>query len=211
MEITLRQTGKRYRYDWIFRRLDYHFKTDRAYAVTGPNGSGKSTLLRVLSGFLTPSEGDIAFSLGQKLIAPDQVYRYISYAAPYIELIEEFTLLESLRFQAHFRPWRPGLGENDLLQLLQLPKAHHQAIRYFSSGMKQRLKLLLAVCADTPVLLLDEPSTNLDQAGMDWYLSLVQQHSADRLVVIASNSGPDYSFCQQVLDITQYKPGGKAI
>lgn len=206
MDIYLQNAGKRYRYDWIFRRIEYKFAAGNTYAVTGPNGSGKSTLLRVLSGFLTTSEGSISFSDQGKAIDQDTVHRYISYAAPYIELIEEFTLLESIRFQGKFKSYRPGLTEEGLLDLLRLPGATHQPLKYFSSGMKQRLKLLLAICADTPVLLLDEPTTNLDHKGMDWYLSLVEQHRDGRLVAVASNIEADYDFCAHQLDILDFKP-----
>lgn len=205
MKITLQNTGKRYRYDWIFRRLEYEFSTGNAYAVTGPNGAGKSTLLRVLSGFLTPSEGNITFFDDGKIIEKDLVHRYVSYAAPYIELIEEFTLLESIRFQGKFKKYRDGLSDEALLNLLQLPKATHQPLKYFSSGMKQRLKLLQAICADTPVVLLDEPTTNLDHTGMDWYLSLMDKYTAGRLVVVASNIEADYGFCGEQVDIMAYK------
>lgn len=206
MEISLHNTGKRYRYDWIFRRLDYQFSTGTAYAVTGPNGAGKSTLLRVLSGFLTPSEGNITFKDATgKLIEADLVHRSVSYAAPYIELIEEFTLQEAIRFQGSFKNYQPGLGEAGLLELLSLPKATHQPLKYFSSGMKQRLKLLLAICADTPVVLLDEPTTNLDHTGMDWYLSLMEKYAAGRLVVVASNIEADFGFCTERVDIVRYK------
>lgn len=206
MEISLHNTGKRYRYDWIFRRLDYQFSSGNAYAVTGPNGAGKSTLLRVLSGFLTPSEGTVSFKeAAGKLIETDLVHRSVSYAAPYIELIEEFTLQEAIRFQGRFKNYQPGLSEAGLLDILSLPKATHQPLKYFSSGMKQRLKLLLAICADTPVVLLDEPTTNLDHTGMDWYLSLMEKYAADRLVVVASNIEADYVFCRERVDIMGYK------
>lgn len=205
MEILLQNTGKRYRYDWIFRRLDYQFRSGNAYAVTGPNGAGKSTLMRVLSGFLTPSEGKILFSVADKPIDIDLVHRSVSYAAPYIELIEEFTLIEAIRFQGKFKDYQPGLNETVLLELLNLTKSTHQPLKYFSSGMKQRLKLLLAICADTPVVLLDEPTTNLDHTGMEWYLSLMEKYAAGRLVVVASNIEADYGFCTERVDIMEYK------
>ena len=78
-------------------------------------------------------------------------------------------------------------------------------IKYFSSGMKQRLKLALAFCSDTPMLMLDEPTSNLDKQGVEWYLGLVQQFAAGRLTIICSNQEHEYSFCTQHLDISDYK------
>lgn len=205
MTIHLQNAGKRYRFDWIFRGLNYTFQQGERYAVLGPNGSGKSTLLKVLSGHLSPSKGSVAFENRQKKIEAEAVYRYISYAAPYIELIEEFTLEEALKFHAGLKPLAPGFTPAKLYDLLSLPRARAKEIRFFSSGMKQRVKLVLAVCSDTPVLLLDEPATNLDVQGIEWYKSLVADYAADRLVVIASNDPHDAAFCPVHLNILDYK------
>lgn len=204
-QIELTGAGKRYRMDWIFRDLDWTFQSGERTAILGPNGSGKSTLLKVLSGHLTPSKGRVAFLLDGKAIETDLLYRSISYAAPYIELIEEFTLEEALIFHTKLKPLLPGFTADSLYDLLQLPKARHKEIRHFSSGMKQRVKLALAICSDTPILLLDEPATNLDTQGIDWYKSLIQSHAAQRLVVIASNDPHDAEFCSTHLSIMDYK------
>ncbi len=176
--------------------------------MLGPNGSGKSTLLKVLSGHLSPSKGAIVFKSGetkQTEIAPDHIYKSISYAAPYIELIEEFTLEEALRFHAGLRPMLPGMSLARLYDLLALPRARSKEIRFFSSGMKQRVKLALAVCSHTPALLLDEPATNLDVQGVEWYKNLIREFAADRLVVIASNDPHDAEFCPVHLNILDFK------
>jgi ABC-type multidrug transport system ATPase subunit len=205
MTIQLQNTGKRFRLDWIFRGLNYSFEKGKRYAVLGPNGSGKSTLLKVLSGHLSPSKGAVLFENQGNKTAPEEVYRHISYAAPYIELIEEFTLEEALKFHAGLKPLLPGCTPSKLYELLALPRARSKEIRFFSSGMKQRVKLALAVCSDTPILLLDEPATNLDTQGVQWYKNLVADYAADRLVVIASNDPHDAEFCPLHLNILDYK------
>ena len=205
MTIDLKNAGKRYRLDWIFRGIDYTFSAGERYAILGPNGSGKSTLLKVLSGHLTPSKGKVSFQNNGKDIDPDVVYRYISYAAPYIELIEEFTLEEALKFHAGLKPLLPGFTPAKLYELLALPRSRTKEIRFFSSGMKQRVKLALAVCTDTPVLLLDEPATNLDVQGVAWYKNLIADYAAARLVVIASNDPHDADFCPVHVQILNYK------
>ena len=177
MTIELKNAGKRYRLDWIFRGVDYAFNAGERYAVLGPNGSGKSTLLKVLSGHLTPSKGKVLFQKSGRDVEPDAVYRHISYAAPYIELIEEFTLEEALTFHAGLKPLLPGFTPARLYELLALPRSRSKEIRFFSSGMKQRVKLALAVCTAAPVLLLDEPATNLDVQGVEWYKNLIAAFS----------------------------------
>ena len=205
MNIRLEDAGKRYRMDWIFRRLNATFQSGERWAILGPNGSGKSTLLKVLSGHLTPSKGNVVFENQGVKIEEDKVYLSIAYAAPYIELIEEFTLEEALKFHAKLKPLLPGFSPERMFELLALPRTRQKEIRFFSSGMKQRLKLALAVCSDTPVLLLDEPATNLDVQGIDWYKKLIADFAAARLVVIASNDPHDADFCPNHLQILDYK------
>ncbi|NJN34254.1 MAG: ABC transporter ATP-binding protein [Saprospiraceae bacterium] len=211
MVITLSEIGKRFRYEWIFKNINQTFEAGETYALLGPNGSGKSTLMKVLSGHLSPSNGTISFSHeGQKLDI-DAVYLHISYAAPYIDLIEEMTLSEIIGFHARFKPLSfsedKPLTINDLVGILGFEKSIDKPIRFFSSGMKQRLKLALAVCTQTPIVLLDEPTTNLDAQGVDWYKKLVERFILDqnRLLIVASNIEHDYDFCKKRLSILDFK------
>lgn len=205
MTIDLKNIGKRYRLEWIFRGISGTFQSGERWAILGPNGSGKSTLLKVLSGHLTPSKGEISFVNQGIAIKEEAVYKQISYAAPYIELIEEFTLEEALRFHAKLKPLRPGFTPARIYDLLALPKSRQKEIRFFSSGMKQRVKLALALCSDTSILLLDEPATNLDVQGVEWYKQLISEYAGDRLVIIASNDPHDAAFCEKHLGILDYK------
>jgi len=203
--ITLKNVGRRFNRDWIFRGIDYTFTPGETYAVLGSNGSGKSTLFAILSGSLAPSVGDIDYTLDGSKIEVSEVFNYLSLAAPYLELIEEFSLNEMIDFHFKFKSYKPGMDKAAIIELLNLPGSANKPIRYFSSGMKQRLKLALAFCADTPILMLDEPTSNLDAQGVAWYLGLVQQFAAGRLTVICSNQEHEYSFCRHRLDITDYK------
>ncbi len=215
--IELKEIGKRFRYEWIFKNLSHTFENGKSYAVLGPNGSGKSTLMKILSGHLTPSAGQITFYNKDKKTDSDVVYPLISYAAPYIDLIEELTLSEIIAFHSKFKPLSKKLSgststakTNALIDLLGFQKSKNKEIRFFSSGMKQRLKLALAVCSETPILLLDEPTTNLDAQGVEWYQNLVNDYvlnisTQEKLVIVASNIEHDYLFCDEKLDILGYK------
>ena len=206
MRIELEKVAKRYRNEWIIRRLDLTFSSEHSYAISGPNGSGKSTLLKMLSAYLTPSRGKIRFFNGQEEIEAAALYRRLSFAAPYMDLIEEFNLIESLRFHQQFKPLLKEIETADFIDLLGLPRsAQQKIIRHFSSGMKQRLKLALALCSEAQLILLDEPTTNLDRQGMDWYRSLTQKFQKDRLLIIASNVTEDFDFCSRKIDILHYK------
>ena len=211
--IELNNIGKRFRYEWIFKNITHSCQSSKSYALLGPNGSGKSTLMKILSGHLTPSDGQITFLNTEKKIDGDDVYQHISYSAPYIDVIEEMTLTEIIAFHSKFKPLSKRLSKglpeeiiNDLIQLLNFKNAADKEIRFFSSGMKQRLKLALSICSDTPILLLDEPTTNLDAQGVAWYRDLMQQFSdKNRLVIVASNIEHDYDFCEEQMNILDYK------
>ena len=205
MDIKSKQLSKRYKFEWIFRNLDYHFEAGKTYAVLGPNGSGKSTLLKVLSGYSTPSKGKVDFWEGDEILSSDKIYPEISYAAPYIELIEEFTLIEMLDFHRKFKTFQDNLTTDQLIEILNFSKSKHKEIKYFSSGMKQRLKLVLAICSNTSFLLLDEPTTNLDDEGVQWYQGLIERFINNRLVIVASNVKHDYHFCENKVNILDYK------
>lgn len=204
MEINLHNVGRRFNSEWIFKNISYHFLAGQKYAILGPNGSGKSTLLSVLLGSLSPSAGTIGYTNPQ-IIRVEDIYQYTSFAAPYLDLIEEFTLQETIDFHFNFKPYSPGLNAEAVLGLLGLEKSQDKALKHFSSGMKQRTKLALACCAATPILLLDEPTSNLDTQGIDWYLALIEKFAATKMVIVGSNQSHEYSFCENRLNISDYK------
>jgi ABC-type multidrug transport system ATPase subunit len=205
MTISLSDTGKRFNREWIFRHLDYCFEYGNSYAVTGPNGSGKSTLLQAIAGALTISEGTVSVRHNDQTIEPENLYRQLSIAAPYLELIEEMTAVEFLQFHEAFKPLLPGLHINSIIATVGLEKASQKQIRYYSSGMKQRLKLAQAIFSDTPLLLLDEPCTNLDSSGISLYQELISQYCMDRLVIVSSNDPQEYGFCGEQINIMKFK------
>lgn len=205
MEIILNNIAKRYLYDWIFRNIDYHFSSTARYAILGSNGSGKSTLLKILSGHLTPTKGEIQYKIAGQEIDKEDIYKQLSYASPYIDLIEEFTLAETVQFHRQFKPFLNNLSTDDFLGLIQLKKAKNKEVRFFSSGMKQRLKLGLAICSDTALLLLDEPTATLDEKSVAWFHELLEQYAKDRLIIIASNEERDVTTCQERINILDYK------
>lgn len=204
MQITLENLGRRFNREWIFKGINYTFSSENKYAILGPNGSGKSTLLSVLLGSLTPSEGSISYFKG-KALAAEQIFKEVSLAAPYLDLVEEFTLQETIDFHFQFKKYQQGLDAARVLDLLALTKAQDKPLKYFSSGMKQRTKLVLAFCSDTPILVLDEPTSNLDAQGNKWYLDLVAKFAKNRLVLVGSNQPYEYEFCEHRLDILAYK------
>lgn len=207
MHIKVQQVGKRYLRSWIFRGIDLEFQGDCIYGLTGHNGSGKSTLLQILAGFLSPSEGEIIFEQAGTSIKRDGIHQYLSFSSPYTELIEELTLEEHLKFHQKLRPFIDGMEVGALMDLMELSDEWDKEVRYFSSGMKQRLKLGLSILSDSSFILLDEPGSNLDSQSIQWYLGLIQTYRRGRLMIIASNTEEDLSLCQERISIETYKKG----
>ena len=205
MKITLEHISKRFQKHWIFKDVNYSFAAPNAYALLGPNGSGKSTLLRIIAGMQSTSLGKMFYYKEDKPIAANEIFSYISFSAPGMELVEELTLCEFFDFHFSFKQPLPGLSIDKIIQLSGLKDAADKPITDYSSGMKQRVKLAQAIFANTPILLLDEPCTNLDQQGVDQYREWMETYGKDRLTLVASNDPREYFFCQEQLVIEDYK------
>mgnify|MGYP003575951508 CR=1 FL=1 len=205
MEIVLEEIGRRFNREWIFKDISYTFRSGESYAILGINGSGKSTLLQLIAGALTPSTGQISYVLDQKHIPAEQFFSFLSLATPYMELIEDYTLEEMLSFHFAFKNPVQQLSSKEMITLLNMEKSKDKQLKYFSSGMKQRVKLVLAVMSDTPILLLDEPTANLDKEGAEWYHQLIRDYTSQRLIIVCSNQPEEYTFCQHRLYIADYK------
>lgn len=205
MKISLTNAGKRFNRDWIFRNFTQEFISGIAYAITGPNGSGKSTLLQVIGGAMMMSEGAAQYTVEEKDVHVDKAFQHISIAAPYLELIEEMTLQEFLQFHSQFKPFLPGFHIKEIIAEIGLQAATHKQIRFYSSGMKQRVKLAQAIFSNVPCILLDEPCTNLDAAGFTLYHQLISKYCNNRLIIVSSNDEQEYSFCTEKISILDYK------
>jgi ABC-type multidrug transport system ATPase subunit len=212
MKITLNQIGKRYNRDWIFRNISLEFQSGNKYAILGPNGSGKSTLLQVIAGNLIASEGNIIYDLENKsaatseeIITAENIYRHLAICAPYLQLIEEFTLKEMIDFHVKFKLLAGQLDTEKTIEILALSHASEKQIRHFSSGMKQRVKLGIAILSEVPLLILDEPLTNLDDNGKNWYYQLIENYTKEKTILIGSNRPDEYAFAEKYISIGDYK------
>lgn len=204
--LNLENIGKRFNRDWIFRGINVQISGGDRIAVMGSNGSGKSTVAKIMSGFVIPSEGSVELTVNNKLIHTDQFYQHFSYAAPYLELPEEFSLVELINFQRKLKPILNDITTQAMISRLGMEKQMNKPVEQFSSGMKQRLKLILALLSDVAITILDEPTVNLDQQGIDWYRQLIGEIDPARIMIVCSNhQSNEYDFCSRHLLIEQYK------
>ncbi|GCC51510.1 ABC transporter ATP-binding protein [Chryseotalea sanaruensis] len=196
--------GKRFNREWIFKELTYRFNAGKTYAITGPNGSGKSTLLQVLWGQVPSSAGTLSYKVNGIAQPIDNIFEHVSIATPYLDLIEEFTLIELLDFHFKMRKLRPGLSMKELPELLELAHAKDKLIGNYSSGMRQRVKLGLAMFTEASFVFLDEPFTNLDEKAINWYknqLNLI----TDSVIFVASNDPREYENSHESIKMGDFK------
>ncbi|MGB0403552.1 MAG: ABC transporter ATP-binding protein [Salibacteraceae bacterium] len=207
VEINLEGVGRRFNINWIFRKINATLKTNQHVVILGSNGSGKSTLLKILSGIVSPSEGKVSYQVNGLDVKADSIYKHISICTPYLSLPEELTLDELLKFHQKLKPLDEAYTGKPFAEKLHLDYQPDKDIHLYSSGMKQRVKLGLALFSKNPILLLDEPLSNLDEEGKNWYLKMIDTYQNDRLIIVCSNEVKnEYIFCSQTIDITDYKP-----
>jgi ABC-type multidrug transport system ATPase subunit len=206
MEIFAQEIGKKFGNEWVIKNFNHHFTSQNPCVILGGNGSGKSTLLKIIAGFMQAGKGKVIYKHNGLEQSTEKVYELISYAAPYLELVEEFSCLESIQFQQKFKPFVNKFSDKEILELSGLQQASNKPLRVFSSGMKQRLKLTLAIMADCPVLMLDEPCSNLDAKAIDWYHQMLNNYAKNKLIVICSNHLQyEYQICTQQINTEAFK------
>ncbi len=190
--IAVEGIGKRFNREWIFRNFTYRFTSGNTYALTGPNGSGKSTLLQVLWGQVPQTMGSIRYLDNETEIDTDKFYQHLAIATPYMDLIEEFTLRETIDFHFRLKRVRKNVRMEEIADKMYLREALDKQLINFSSGMRQRLKLALAFYTEADVYFLDEPGTNLDTQAFIWYQTQLKDLPRDAVVIIASNDPEEY-------------------
>lgn len=206
MKISIEGLGKKFGSRWIFRNIDMELTSPNRYALVGHNGAGKSTFLNVITSKIPTTKGTIKYEKQGKTISTDHIYRSMSVATTSMQLIEEFTLLEHITFHLKFRKVYNDISALDIIKLLELKSEKGKLISNFSSGMKQRVKIGLAILTISDILILDEPGSNLDVKSKEWYQKMMSEYMQERLVIVASNEESDYSMCNERIDISEYKP-----
>jgi ABC-type multidrug transport system ATPase subunit len=199
MKIIATGIHKKFRQEWVFKALNYTFESGKSYAIIGQNGAGKSTLLKTLAQYSLPNKGTVEFEG-----ITEDVNKQISFAAPYSELIEEFTLPELLNFLIQIDFLSTRWDFNTFTSFIDLQPSESKYIKNFSSGMRQKVKLGIALAADRPILCLDEPTSNLDEMAKNWFYKALESQR-HKLILIASNEQAEINSCTDQLAIADYK------
>ena len=201
MDLSIQKLSKAFNQRTIFDQLTFSIESGSRFAITGSNGSGKSTLLKILSGGLLPSSGRIQYSLRNETISEDTLYRYVHFVAPYNTVIEELSLPELFDLHHKLGLLRSYSTYKEWKSQLDYPFDPERQIKTFSSGMKQRIKLGLALLDDRPLILLDEPGSNLDVQGKAWFYGLLDQLKSDQTLIIASNEPVEINYCTTSISV----------
>lgn len=206
LHIQLASIGKKYGTEWIFKDLNLQIDPNDKLALLGGNGSGKSTLLQVISGYILPNAGKVIFKSGEQIEEAENYKNQLSIATPYLDLVEDYSLEEHIEHCAVYKPFLNNLTAKEIIEITELQHAQNKHLKNYSSGMKQRVKLALAILADCPLLLLDEPASNLDSNAIEWYIKLVGWYGAHKTIIVCSNSvKEEYEFCNKALNVMEYK------
>ncbi len=200
MRVKLNKVGKRFNKEWILRNLSLDIPSQSSLSITGANGSGKSTLIKLISAYMEPTLGNIQYFENKNIYPIESISQSIGLAAPYVDLIEEFSLREHVEFHFKFRSTPFSLDE--IIAKTNFQFFIDKKVKDFSSGMKQRLKLALAIYAENKLLILDEPTSNLDQEGIEWYRDEILQKLGTCTIIVASNQQHEYDFIPYTINLS---------
>lgn len=185
--------SKRFGRQRLFKDINFQVMTGSSLAVTGPNGSGKSTLVRILAGLQAPTKGKAEFICNDKVLEKYHLNAHYGFISPLINPYDELTGIENIHFAVRGVPGEEKI--KSLLEDFKLYEQRNKSVRFYSSGMKQRLKFIISVINDPPVLFLDEPGTNLDREGKKVLYSYLKGIMKEKLIIIATNEKEEVKLC----------------
>jgi len=203
MRIELIDIGKRFGKQWVFKDINKIFEPGCRTCITGQNGSGKSTLLKIIAGYVGPNKGSLNRTSNGKEVEREKVFQQVAIAAPYLDVYTDLSPLETIKLQASFKPFVKTIEPQEMLEALGIGAAANKAVKDLSSGMKQRLLLSLAIFSDTEMLLLDEPTSNLDEKGVQLYTNAIASVNPQRSIIVCSNDPErEAAFCTDRLTLS---------
>ncbi|HEX9739940.1 MAG TPA: ABC transporter ATP-binding protein [Ignavibacteriaceae bacterium] len=190
----------------IFNDISFKLNSSTIFGISGPNGSGKSTLVKIIANIISPSSGKLIHNFNGTEIKPENLHNHIGLVSPYLVLYDEFTAYENLNYFSEIRgiPFNKGRVD-DLLNKFLLFNRKEDLVKTYSSGMKQRLKFIFALMHSPQLIILDEPTSNLDDEGKEVVYELVKEEGSNNIVIIASNEKTDLSLCNETIDLKNHK------
>jgi ABC-type multidrug transport system ATPase subunit len=209
MDLSIQKLSKAFNQRLVFHELTFIIPSGARVSISGPNGSGKSTLLKILSGGMLPTAGRVHFTLQGVDVPEDELYKHVHFVAPYNTVIEELTLPELFDMHQRLGLLSSFRNYKEWVHCLEYPFHPVRPIKTYSSGMKQRVKLGLVMLDNRPLILLDEPGSNLDAQGKTWFYALVARLDPSQTLVIATNEESEKELCTTGIEINSYEGKGR--
>jgi len=201
--LTLNAVSKEFSRRSIFRDVSATLWTGESLIIAGRNGSGKSTLVKIICGLLTPSKGSISYSFDEKVIDQENVRNHIGLVSPYLQLYDEFTGKENLELLSQIRSDRriDDRRVDEVLKEVGLWERRNDFLRTYSSGMRQRLKYAFAIIHKPDILILDEPTSNLDADGIAMVKRQVEGQKRGGILIVATNDAEESTWGEKRIDL----------
>lgn len=203
MKLIIDQLSKRFGQDWILKSFNTQIESGSIVAVRGLNGTGKSTFIKLLSGYLSMTKGSITYTKEQHQIKRDNLYQSLSMAAPYITFHQDLTATEVFNLLRKHKDFRSETA-SEFLSKVELDLQSNKYLRDYSDGMRQRLALGIAIDCKSDLLLLDEPTSYLDESYKSWFYSLLSSYADNRTIIIASNAEEDFQYCNHMIESSNF-------
>ena len=202
MQLIAENVGKSFGNSIIFKHIDLEVSSGQCIGIIGPNGSGKTTLIRVLSKLISPSTGQVFYKTNGKELSREEGFRHIGLIGPYLELYQDLTALENLRFFAEIRGLKDYRKKiDDLFEKFGLQNRQDDQVKNYSSGMKQRLKYIFALMHDPDILFIDEPRSNLDEEGISTVYQVIRERKKNSIIFLATNDAEDLQFTDRTVNV----------
>jgi heme exporter protein A len=198
LSLELENISKKFGERQVFENISLKLESPSSLAVIGPNGCGKTTLLKIICGLIRPSRGKVTIKQNGQEVKNEGHRAFFSIVASDIELYEELTALENLGFISRLRDSKHSEIElNQKLEQVGLKGRENEPVGSFSSGMKQRLKYAVALSSSPKILVLDEPSSNLDEEGVFLMEKIIEEQKKRGMVILATNDLKETQYARQ--------------
>lgn len=190
----------------VFDSINFELINGSSLAIAGKNGSGKSTLVKIIAGLLSPSSGEVIYQVDGREIDKLDWFKFVGFVAPYLQLYDEFTGYENLEILAKIRGLKSYEAKiKNVLERVNLYSRRDDLVRGYSSGMKQRLKYACALLHDPIVLILDEPTSNLDSEGVEMVWAIAEEQKKNGILIVATNEPEELKMCDEVINLDELK------
>lgn len=203
-ELVCEGVGHRFGRRRLFADVSFQVQVPGSICVVGPNGSGKSTFLKLLVGLILPARGRITWRKEGAILNAAAVRSRLGFVSPDLQLYGELTAAENLTFFARLRRMpNPERDWSEALRDVGLEGRAGDRVGNLSSGQRQRMKYIVATLHDPPFLLLDEPTSNLDDSGRELVQRVVERQRSKGLLVVATNDKEEYRFGDRVVSVVE--------